>query len=600
MKNNLAGEAVTKKMSIRAFKGDYPLKRLYPYLKRYPLMVCATLLALMVAAFATLALPYATRLMIDHGFHSTQQGAIDRYFLYLLAIGAVLALASALRFYCVYWLSERLVADLKDDVFRKLTSLSAAFFDVHHSGELMSRFAADTTLISAAIRASISQALRNSVVLVGGIVMMVVSSSQLSLLVIVAIPLIVLPLVFYARLVRRLSRDAQTAQADLNKFGVDVFAHMQDVQAFNNQGLVEKRFSSSNESAVAKALSRTKARAFLTAIAIFLVLASIIAILWYGASGVIAGEISAGALVQFMLYAVFAGGAMGALSEVWSEVAQAAGATERLIEFLDTDQEVHEPVSPVTFNSPVEGKISFQSIGFAYPSRETETVLQDVSFDVAPGSRVAIVGASGAGKSTLFQLLLRFYDPLEGRILIDDVPINELTLNDLRREISFVPQDLSLFDMSIMENILFACPTASRTEVIDAAKAAQAHDFIEDFNDGYETIIGEKGASLSGGQRQRIALARAILKRAPILLLDEATNALDALAEEKVQNALDAVMNERTSLIIAHRLSTVQSADHILVMDQGRLVEQGNHESLLDRGGLYATLVKTQLRSDAA
>ncbi len=579
-------------------KGEYPLKRLVSYLSRYRAMVGITLFALIIAAGATLVLPFAIRMVIDNGFKAENQAVIDQYFVYLLITALVLALASALRFYCVYWLGERLVADLKQDVFGKLISMSAAFFDVNHSGELMSRLAADTTLISAAIRASVSQALRNIVVMVGGIVMMIVSSSQLSLMVIIAIPLIVLPLVFYGRIVRRLSSDAQTAQADLNKFGAEVFANMRVVQAFNSSKLVTKRFQDANERSVDKALSRTLARATLTAVAIFLVMASIIAILWYGASAVISGEITAGSLVQFMLYAVFAGGAMGSLTEVWGEVAQAAGAADRLADFLDLEDQVKEPQNPVQLSLPVAGQIEFKNVTFSYPSRAGETAINKLSLEIPAKSRIAIVGPSGAGKTTIFQLLLRFYDPTHGLIYLDGVPINTLSLDALRSQFSYVSQDASLFDMSILDNIRFAKPEASRDEVINAAKLAEAHEFIEGFGRDYDELVGEGGNSLSGGQRQRIALARAILRDAPILLLDEATSSLDTLVEKKVHAALDGYAEPRTSIIIAHRLSTVQNADHILVLKEGRLVESGTHSELLEKGLLYADLVKTQLKSE--
>lgn len=576
----------------------YSLLRLMPYLRRYPVMVALSLGALLVAALSTLALPFAIRLVIDQGFVGRDGAVIDGYFQLLLGIVTILALASSLRFYCAYWLGERLVADLKHDVFQKLISFSGAFYDQNHSGEIMSRMAADTTLINTAIRANVSQALRNMLVFIGGLVMMVVSSPSLSFMVICAIPIVVLPLVFYGRMVRRLSGKAQDVLAGLNQYGSEALLNVRTVQAFGAQTQVIEKFSNSNEQAVDAGLVRTKARAVLTAIAIFLVMASIVFILWYGAHDVMTGAMSPGALVQFMLYAVFAGGAMGALSEVWGEVAQAAGAADRLTAFLDLSSHVKEKQDGKKFEGDVRGQVSFENVSFSYPTRQENVVLDGISFSVQPGEQVAIVGGSGAGKSTLFQLLLRFYDPGEGQILLDGVPIEDVSLDDLRAQFALVPQEPALFDASVYDNIAFARPGASKDSVIKAAKAAQADDFINRFDKGYDTFVGEGGQSLSGGQRQRLALARAILHEAPILLLDEATSALDAQNEEKVQKALQELMANRTSFIIAHRLSTVMNADRILVLDQGRIVEEGTHSALLERGGVYAKLAQTQLQAD--
>lgn len=577
-----------------------PLGRLLPFLKQYPFMLGLTLVAMLLAAFATLALPFASRLMVDHGFSAADGDKIDSYFQMLIGIVGVLAVSSALRFYCVYWLGERLVADLKRDVFSRLIQLSADFYDGHNSGELMSRLAADTTLINSAIRASVSQALRNIVVMVGGLVMMVISSPQLSLMVIGAIPVVVLPLVFYGRMVRRLSNNAQETVAELNQFGSEMLSNVRTVQAFGAEGYVSNRFTSTNEETVVQGMKRTKARSLLTAVAIFLVMVSIVMILWYGARDVIAGNMSAGALIQFMLYAVFAGGSMGSLTEVWGEIAQAAGASERLAELLEMEPSVKSKDKAKVLKKPVRGEIEFKDVMFSYPERPDELVLNDVSFKIKAGERVAIVGPSGAGKSTLFQLLLRFYDPAAGSVMLDDLGIKNVGLHDLRASLALVPQEPSLFDASLYENIIFARPEAERHEVISAAQIAQADEFIQKFSNGYETRIGEGGQGLSGGQRQRIALARAILRDAPVLLLDEATSALDAGSEEKVQLALTEIMKNRTSLIIAHRLSTVISADRILVLDQGRIVEQGSHSELIAKGGLYAELARTQLAGEAA
>lgn len=595
MAETLQETTVKSKSFTPRQKKIYPLLRLVPYLRRYPMMLILSLLALLVAAFATLLMPFALRLVIDQGFLADNRDAIDVYFKWLLVIVSVLAMGSALRFFCAYWVAERLVADLKRDVFEKLIAVSAAFFDKNHSGEIMSHLAADTTLINISIRSNVSQALRNVVVLIGGLLMMVVSSPSLSFLVICAIPIIVLPLVFYGRMVRRLSHKSQDALASLNQYGAEALLNVRTVQAFGAERQVVDEFMKSNEESVAMSLVRTKARSILTAVSIFFVLASIVFILWYGARDVIDGRMSGGALMQFMLYAVFAGGAMAALTEVWGEIAQAAGAADRLSAFLDVRSDVVERSCAKDFKSPVSGDIEFRNVTFAYPQRSSDVVLADVSFQIKAGQRVAIVGASGAGKSTLFQLLLRFYDPVAGEILLDGQVIKNHSLDDLRRAFALVPQEPNLFDASIYDNIAFAKIDAPRRAVIDAAKAAQAHEFVSQFQMGYDTLVGEGGQSLSGGQRQRIALARAILRDAPVLLLDEATSSLDATNEEKVKTALDQIMKNRTSLIIAHRLSTVMNADRILVFDRGRFVEEGVHSELIERDGIYAELARTQL-----
>lgn len=571
-----------------------PLASLLPYVARYKPMVGLALIALLASAGAMLALPMGVRRMIDLGFFSDKPELIDQYFVVMLAIGGVLAVASATRFFSVNWLGERVVSDLRRDVFAHLASLSPAFFHASHSGEVMSRLTADTTQIKAAAGTSASQALRNLVMLIGSVVMMFITSVKLSGLVIAVIPLIVLPLIAYGRVVRRLSRAAQDTLADASAYAGENLAAIQTLQAFTNETSVIARFAAAVERAFMAARARLWARAGLTAITIFLVFASIVGILWYGANDVMSGDMSPGRLGQFVLYSAFAAGALGELSEVWGEVQQAAGAAERLTELLHENPGISSPRRPKKLPEPAKGRVAFRKVTFAYPGRPDIPALDGVSFDIKPGETVAIVGASGAGKSTVITLLLRFFDPDKGKILIDGIPANEADLFALRRRMALVPQDTALFADTVFENIRYGAPDATDDEVREAARLALADEFVSALPQGYATKLGERGVTLSGGQRQRIAIARALLRDAPILLLDEATSALDAESEKLVQQALDTVMENRTTLVIAHRLATVRRADRILVLDAGTVVEQGSHDELLRRNGPYAKLANLQ------
>ena len=584
----------SKRVSLR------PLARIKPYLFRYKVMLVAALLSLLVAAGAMLALPLAMRRMIDLGFSGIEPDLVDLYFTTLIGVGAVLAVSSAARFYCVNWLGERVVADIRTDVFAHLTGLSPAFYEVSHSGEVMSRLTADTTQVKAAAGTAISQAIRNVLLLIGAVIMMIVTSPKLSLAVLIVIPVIVLPLVAYGRSVRARSRYAQDSLAEASAYASESLGQVRVLQAFTNEDAATSRFRAAMERAFGAANSRAKARAGLTAIAMFLVFASVVGVLWYGAQDVLSGAMTAGTLGQFVLYAVFAAASVGGLSDVWGEVAQAAGAAERLGELLDADSEIQSPVEPVALPQPARGEITFADVSFSYPLRPGTQALDHVDFHVKPGERVALVGPSGAGKTTIFAMLLRFYDPRAGTVLIDDVPVNEAELSDLRARFAMVPQETALFADTIAANIAYGTGEASPAEIEDAARAAHAHEFISELPRGYDTMLGEGGVTLSAGQRQRIAIARALLRNAPILLLDEATSALDTTSETLVQKALDTVMEGRTTLVIAHRLSTVVNADRILVLDQGRLVEDGTHRQLLARGGLYARLASVQFAPDAA
>ena len=577
-----------------------PLFALKPNLLRHKGMLAAAFVALIVSAGATLAVPMAVRRMIDLGFSGIEPDLIDKYFATLVGIGLILALASAARFYCVNWLGERVVADIRRDVFKHLTGLSPAFYEVSHSGEVMSRLTADTTQIKAAASTVISQALRNLLLLIGATVMMVVTSPKLSLAVLIAIPVIVVPLVAYGRSVRALSRRAQDTLAQASAYASESLAQVRVLQAFTHEKAAAVRFGEAVERSFGAADARVKARAGLTAIAIFLTFASVVGVLWYGAQDVLSGIMTGGRLSQFVLYALLAAASMGELSEVWGEISQATGAAERLGELVQVRSEIKSPTRPKALPVPPRGEVAFRDVSFSYPLRPETSALSQVSFRIAPGERVALVGPSGAGKTTIFALLLRFYDPNRGTVEVDGVPANEAELAALRARFALVPQETALFADTVAANIAYGAEKAGRSEIEAAAKAAFAHDFIAALPRGYETMLGEGGVTLSAGQRQRIAIARAVLRNAPILLLDEATSALDSESETLVQRALEKIMEGRTTLVIAHRLATVIRADRILVFDHGRLVEEGTHQTLIGRGGVYARLAELQFAPDAA
>jgi ATP-binding cassette, subfamily B, bacterial len=571
-----------------------PLVALAPYVGRYRGRAFLALIALTVAAITTLVVPVAVRRIIDFGFSAEGIALINSYFSVMIAVVAMLAGASASRYYLVMTIGERIVADLRRDVFAHLMSLSPAFFDSARSGELISRLTADTTQLKSAVGASVSVALRNLMLFIGATVMMVITSPRLSGFVLLAIPLIVIPLVAFGRWVRRLSRSAQDTLAEATAYASELVGAIRTVQAYTSERLANARFGGEVEQAYEAARTSTRARSVLTAVIIFIVFTSVVAILWIGSHDVLTGTITPGRLGQFVLYAAFAAAGLGQLSEVWGEVSAASGAAERLFEILNVKSQVATAASPLPMPVPARGDVNFENVAFAYPTRPDAMAIGGVSLAVRAGEKVAIVGPSGAGKSTLFHLLLRFYDPASGVISFDGVPIKAADPKEVRARIALVPQESVVFAASARDNIRFGRPDATDAEVERAADLAHATEFIRRLPGGFESQLGERGVTLSGGQRQRIAIARAILRDAPLLLLDEATSSLDAESETLVQTALEELMRHRTTLVIAHRLATVLSCDRIMVMDQGRIVEQGTHASLVAANGLYARLARLQ------
>jgi ATP-binding cassette subfamily B protein len=576
-----------------------PLRRLLPYVIRYRKMVAGAVVSLMLAAAMTLTLPLAVGRMIDRGFSASDSSLVANYFIVLGAIAAVLALASACRYYFVVTLGERVVADIRRDVFSHVTKLSPSFFDTAQSGEIVSRLTADTTQVKSAVGATASVALRNVILVFGAVAMMVITSPKLSALVIAAIPLIVLPLVGFGRSVRRKSRAAQDMLANATAYASEQIGSVRTLQAFTNESLVTEHFSRAVETAFEAARSSVFARSFLTFFAIFTIFSSVVAVLWFGSRDVLAGMISPGTLGQFLLYSVFAAGALGALSEVWGELSQAAGAAERLTEILSEEPAITAPARPKPMPTPAKGLVEFRNVSFSYSANPDLPALHRLSFSIRSGETVAIVGSSGAGKSTVFSLLMRFYDPQAGSILIDGVDIREARPEEVRSRLALVPQDVTIFAATARENIAFGRPEASCAEIEQAASEAVADEFIARLENGLETPVGERGVMLSGGQRQRIAIARAMLRDAPILLLDEATSALDAESEMLVQTAVERSIKGRTTVVIAHRLATVLKADRILVMQDGQIVEEGTHRSLVAKGGVYARVAKLQFDTGA-
>ncbi|MDD2869019.1 ABC transporter transmembrane domain-containing protein [Neomegalonema sp.] len=576
-----------------------PLRALWPFLRPYRGLAAAAVLSLALAAGFTMTMPMALRRVIDLGFDPEKARFIDQYFLAFLAVAGGLALATAARFYFVTRLGERVVADIRRAVYDHVVGLGPAYFERMRTGETLSRLTTDTTVIQSVVGSAASVALRNLLMLVAGLALLFYTSPGLTGMVLLIVPLVVAPIVLLGRRLRRLARLAQDRIALASGVAGESLGALRDVQAFTAEEAVRERFGAAVESAWDAARERIRVRSLLTAIVIFLVFSAVVLVMWRGARAVIDGEMTPGTLGQFILYAVLVAGAVGALSEVWGQMQQAAGATERLVELLEAEDPIPVPVPPLALPEPPRGEIRFEHVGFRYPLRPDASALEDLDLTVRPGETVALVGPSGAGKTTVFQLLERFYDPQKGRVLIDGVDLRQADPRAFRKRIALVPQEPAVFAASVAENIAFGAGVAeaSRARIEEAARAAAAHDFIMRLPEGYDTLVGERGILLSGGQKQRLAIARAILRDAPILLLDEATSALDAESERAVQEAVARLSANRTTLVIAHRLATVQRADRIVVMEHGRIVAEGTHAGLVAQGGLYARLARLQFET---
>ncbi len=569
-------------------------RRLLPMLREQRALIAGWLFFLALSSAATLALPAAARFMIDRGFGQTDPALLNAGFIGLFAVAVVMAFAGAARYFCVTLLGERIAANLRTRLYRHLLTLDQAFFERTRTGELVSRLAADTELVQTVVGSTLSLSLRSVVMLIGSTVMLIITSPRLAGLTALVIPAVILPIVFLGRRVEKLSRESQDRIADSSAIASESLVAIHAVQAYTREPHEGNRYAGAVDRALSTARQRIRTTATLTALVILLGFGAITLVLWAGAHAVIAGEMNAGVLAQFVLYAVVAAGSVGGLTEVWGELLRCAGALGRIGELLDTPAAITAPARPRVLPTPVRGVLQLDAVSFHYPSRPDRPSLDAIDLAIAPGETVALVGPSGAGKTTVFQLLQRFHDPQQGRIALDGIDLRERDPAELRRHFALVPQDPVLFGASIADNIRFGRLDAGMAEVEAAARAAEAHEFIAQLPQGYDTYIGERGVRLSGGQQQRIAIARALLRDSPVLLLDEATSSLDAQSERSVQLALEKLMQGRTTLVIAHRLATVQKADRIIVLEQGRIIAEGTHASLLAANGLYAELARLQ------
>lgn len=570
------------------------LSGLWPFLRPHKALAAGWLLFLALSSGSTLILPVAVRHMIDRGFAGSDPSVINRTFIALFAVALIMALATAARYFCITLLGERALAALRSSLYRHLIRLDVGFYEKTRVGELISRLGTDTELVQTVVGSGISMALRSAVMLIGATAAMIITSPRLAALTALVIPAVMLPILLFGRRVQRLSRHSQDRLADASAVANETLNAATAVKAYARERHESRRYGDAIAATLATARRRIGMRALLTATVITLVFGAITLVLWAGARDVLAGSLNAGVLSQFVLYAVFAAGSVGTLSEVWGSVLRAAGAMERINELLAEQPQIADPPQALALHTPIRGEVRFERVNFHYPTRPEHAALDDFSLHVKPGETVALVGPSGAGKSTVFNLLLRFYDPASGRIALDGLDLRTLRLDELRGAIALVPQETVIFGGSAADNIRFGRDDANDADVRAAAVAAEADDFLSALAEGYDSPLGERGVRLSGGQRQRIAIARAILRDAPLLLLDEATSALDAQSEAAIQQALQRLEKGRTTLVIAHRLATVQRADRIVVMDAGRIIAQGTHESLLAEGGLYAELARLQ------
>lgn len=582
-----------KSKNIRA------LRALAPFLRPYRALAVMALVALVLTASVSLIMPIAARRVVDN-FRVAEDALLNQYFLSAFGIAGLLAIGTAFRYMLVTKLGENVVADIRKAVFDRIIGMSPSFFENIMTGEVLSRITTDTTLILSVIGSSISIALRNLLIFIGGLALMLFTSAKLAGLVLLIVPMVVVPILVLGRRLRGLSRENQDWIAQSSGNASEALLSVQTVQAFTHEDQNRQVFADVTDLSLKSAKRRINTRALMTSIVIFLIFSGVVGVLWIGANDVRSGIMTPGALIQFVIYAIMTAGSVAALSEIWGELQRAAGATERLVELLQAEDTVIDPATPKLLPQPVRGEITFDSVNFNYPARPDIPALEDVSLTIKPGETVALVGPSGAGKTTIIQMIQRFYDPVTGQISLDGVPLTETARTHFRKSLALVPQDPVIFADTALENIRFGRPEATDAEVHAAAKAAAAHDFIEKLPEGYNSYVGERGVMLSGGQKQRIAIARAILRDAPVLLLDEATSALDAESERLVQQAVDELAQTRTTIIVAHRLATVKKADRIVVMDQGRIVAQGRHDSLVAEGGLYAKLARLQFTDGIA